>query len=341
MPAVITTKAAVIHKLIKAQHAAPAVQIRDEVLAASDDVAGLVEQIHVMYSKRPSKGIGHFEDDVANFPAAVHVGGWWKDAGEFLVMTQSMMATLKAAAQQAALATGGFVLFAHVTNGVTDWLLVALITNRAGAAIDETTFEVKNAPHVDIDDLRIAGRVDLTAWVAGNARYVSFLKTKGDVSEYFKVFLGCNDVVEPLRETKRVVDALRAFGKTQELDEASTATFLKDAYDLLDGCNEAKTPIDLEAFCNALWSQEPDTLKGHLASDEWQISSGFVPDRRSYRALVKYDGKGDHWKISFDREALDGDLHFDRQYSTLTVKNLPPDLLDRLMAETAPDDDAG
>ena len=42
--------------------------------------------------------------------------------------------------------------------------------------------------------LRVAGRIDLGAWQTGGERYISFLRGRGDVAQYFKLFLGCNDL---------------------------------------------------------------------------------------------------------------------------------------------------
>lgn len=71
---------------------------------------------------------------------------------------------------------------------------------------------------LDIEHLKYAGRIDLTAWQANELRHVSFLKGHGDVSQYFKDFLACNDALESKNETKNWSNYLKNLQKNKSMN---------------------------------------------------------------------------------------------------------------------------
>src|SRR3546814_7869702 len=92
------------------------------------------------------------------------------------------------------------------------YLLVAIITDKLSAALTSQR-DVRDVRHLDLDGFRFAGRINLTAWAIGDERYISFLKGKGDVSEYFRHFLGCDSVVQERVDTSNLVAALKEIGR--------------------------------------------------------------------------------------------------------------------------------
>lgn len=333
MPA--ETRQLIIHRLDKDRQGPASFHLREEPLELSEAAKTFVGRVHELYARRPSKGYGKFEDDPDVFPVPQRVSQWWvTKESDFVVLTGALMNILAARAGEEPLATGGFVVFAHLSNGPNDWLLVAVINNTNGSAIDEQSLDVHEAAHVDIENLRVAGRIDLTAWRAEEARYIGFLKGRGDVSDYFKRFLGCNDLVESRIETQKCVAALKAFAKGQGLAEEKADDFLKAAFYHCEELRKASEPLDVETLCHAVWPADPDTLKTFLARDEWQIAGGYVPDKRAFRALVKFAAKTKLWSITFEREAItNGQLTFDPQSGSLTIHELPEPLRVQLIEE--------
>lgn len=324
----------VVHKLLKERQGEADFVPRDGLVDVTPTVQRLIDQIHKLYAERQSKGYGKFEDDEDNYPMRRYARDYFVDRNtNFYDMSVAMMRTLKKSASNAPLSTGGFVLITHVSNGVNDFILVALVTDVLGTAITDG-LEIVDSTHLDIANLRVAGRIDLTGWQGGEERYISFLKGKGDVAEYFKEFLGCNDVVIARVETQKLINCLKQFADTNKMDTVEKDKLLKGAHDWCIELFNSNTPMDLTALANRLWPAEPKALHDLFANEQLQLSDGFIPDKRSLRSLVRFSGKTPSWRIDFERDALrNGEIEFDSQAETLTLKKLPQQLLEELKNE--------
>jgi nucleoid-associated protein len=307
----------------------------DSALIVTPTMQRLVDQLSILYGKRTGKSHGRFEADKVNYPVQVFLDGYYivKTKG-FYETTLEMMKTLKQHAQGTA-STGGHVFIAHIHRENRDYMLVVMLNDELGAAITGKK-DVEDSVHLDVKGFRLAGRVELTQWSKGGDKYISFLKGKGQerVSDYFKTFLGCDNTVAALTETQNLISALEEFTSSKSMDDAARDDFLRSAYTICKRYADQDTPFEIAAFANEIWPQAPEELADSLAEAETKISDGFVPDKRPLRTLVKFFGKMPFWKIEFDRKAINqGQILFDPATETLTIRDLPPELLSRLQDE--------
>lgn len=324
----------IVHKLIKEAHQRDAdIDLRPTELLVNPSVQRLIDHLHSLYSGRAGKGYGRFEENEDEYPAQRFIRQHVVEgASDFLELSNRLMTHLQSRASVEQLATGGFVLIVKINNDGTDYLLVAMVTEVVGSAITEG-LEIVDSVHLDMSQLRVAGRVDLTAWQGGAERYISFLKARGDIASYFKLFLGCNDLILALEESKKLVVGLEQFAAEQELEPARRDEFLEQAHQYLTALGK-DTPVSLEALSNHLWPDAPETLQTKLASDELGLSDGFVPDRRAIKGLVKFEGKSDYWKLTFDRKAMrSGHLRYNRDTDSIVLTHIPPQLRQELIEE--------
>lgn len=324
----------VVHKLIKDQHTAASIELADALINVTPSAQRLIDHLHKLYAERPGKGYGRFEQDENNWPMSRFVREYFVDqATDYYAFSQVVMQHLQARAGQEQLATGGYVLIAHVSNGANDFLLVAIVTEVVGTAITEG-LEIVDSVHLDMSNFRVAGRVDLTGWQSNAERYISFLKGRSEVANYFKQFLGCNDVLVALQETQKLVRGLESFAVEQNLEPAVRDQLFEQAYTYLEELGRNSNPVSLDALANRLWPDSPDDLKAVLAMDDLQLSDGFVPDRRAIKGLVKFKGTSTHWKLEFDRRGLrNGDIRYDQQNNKLVLSNIPDTLRRELVEE--------
>lgn len=333
-----TIHAAVLHKLTKEPHGPASVQTRNAPLQLTPAVVTLVEQITDLYSNRASKGYGRFEEDELTFPTAPVLRGMFKDeAMSFVDGTKLLMNVLSGKAMQAPASKGGYILMVHGHSKTgDDWFLVAMINNVSSSAVNEVTLEIEESMHVDLNNVRVAGRVNLTSWLGGDesSRYVGFLKARGEVAEYFMYFLGCKLVVKDTEDTKRLVEGLRTFARGEGLDQAAEDEFLRRAHAYCVERSKGREPLSLEELTNVAWPKEPQKLQQSLASAAVEISDGFVPDGRSLKQLLKFHGKTAYWSLDLDRRALSkGHAQFFPETGDLLLRNLPDALKAELEAE--------
>lgn len=316
-----------VHKLIKDPHGPATVELRRGAMPKTAAAQRLVDQLCQHYAERLGKGWGRFEEDEDNFPMPRFIRQHVVDGStDFATLTQLMMQHLQTRADQEQLSSGGHVLIARVHNGATDALLVALITETVGTAITDG-LDIIESPHLDLANLRVAGRIDLTGWQHGAERYISFLKGRGDVAQYFKLFLGCNDVVIALKETQKLVQGLGQFAERQQLAPDERDQMLERAHGYLDGLGEQSEPVSLDEAAREIWPEAPASLRAALGEEHLELASGFVPDRRAIKPLVRFKASAPQWKVEFDRNSLRmGKVIYDKHSDTLVLYDVPEHL---------------
>jgi nucleoid-associated protein len=251
----------------------------------------------------------------------------------FFEASKQLLTVLVTKADPVAFATGGYVLMAHlISEQDVSWFIVAIINNVDSSAIDDEKLEVRKSVHVDLENVRVAGRVNITDWLGGDLekRYVSFLKQRGDVADYFKLFLGCNELIDDVEESKKLVTVLKAFAKAEGLEQKEKEDFLQQAHDF---CNTDQ-PLSLEALANAIWPNDPNKLQHAFVEGDVQIRDGFKPDGRSIKSLTRMKYKTNYWSVDLDRHALSsGYARYNQKKGELILLNLPDELKAELDTE--------
>ena len=329
---------AVIHKLLKESgQRSASLELRPQVLVVNDHVQRLIDLICKHYSEQVGKGFGKFEADANEYPVQTHLSAHLRPGGtSFLEMSNVLMHHLQTRSITEHFSTGGFVLIAKIISEQHDYLICAIVNEVAGVAITQG-LDVVESPYLDMKHMRVAGRIDLTQWRAHGERYISFLKGRADISDYFKRFLGCNDIHVPVDETKKLVSVLRDFASRHALGQLERDQLLDLAYQRLLALSNNKQPVDLEAFSNEIWPSDPQALRTIMSETSYAVSDGFVPDKRAFKSLVRFSGKATDWQLSFTPRALrSGDITCDAQYKSLTVHNLPAALSAELKLEIQP-----
>lgn len=318
-----------VHDLIR-REGRYEVSLAERLLPVTATTQRVIDEIYDLYNRRASKSHGRFAAD-ENYPTQEQVRDYVAtEDRDFLRLTSRMMETLRTQAQARSASTGGHVLFAHFRRDERDYLLVAIVNDRLSAALT-TARDMQDVQHLDLDGFRFAGRVNLTAWAAGEERYISFLKGKGDVSEYFRHFLGCDSVVQDRVDTSNLVSALRDFVTETGMAEADRNEFLGRAKAICERASRAREEIEFDALANELVPRDPQPLKDHLAHTDRALSDGFVPDRRALASLVRLRGGTRHWKVEFERQAVsDGVVVYDAERNTLTLRQIPDELVQQL-----------
>lgn len=326
----------IIHKLNKLAHGPASIELRESEIALTPLSERLVNELSELYTAKPGKGYGKFEEDEDSFPVArllrEHVVD--KSLG-FCGFTQRMMQRLLECVQQETLACGGYVLFARLCESAgSDCLLVAIITEATGTAMTQG-LEIGESLYLDLANLRVAGRIDLAAWQSDSGRYISFLKGRTEVAQYFKLFLGCNDVVAALKETQKLIKGIEQFAEAQHLEPEARNDLFEQAHRYLDDLGENDLPWTVDTVASALCPAEPEALRASLNDEQLGLTGGCIPDRRAIRPLLRFKAAASNWKLEFNRNSLrNGNVIYNRHNDTIVLYNIPEDLKRQLQAES-------
>ena len=324
----------IVHRLQKVSGAPATIGVRAS--SCPLDAAGLrlVERLSGQYSSRSAKGFGRFEEDEESYPLARWLRAHLVEQSlDFVALSQQLMERLQAIADEEEIEESGVVVIARVREAQTDCLWIALVGEAEGSAVSGN-LDIVDSLHLDLSALHAAGRVDLSAWQRGEERYLSFLRGRGKSGAYFKRFLGCSDVVVALQETKKLVLTLSQFADQQDLEPARRDTLLERAHDYLDALGENGEPVVFDALAREVFPDQPERLDAVLNAAETKLSSGFVPNRRAIRPLVRFSASGEQWKVEFDRSGLhSGAVQYDRATDTLVLSGVPEYLKQMLLEE--------
>lgn len=338
---------AVVHKLDREAgepsviHPAPAcLDVTDAPLWT------LIEAVHKVYSDRQGKSYGVFDPELTPVSAEPYLQQLRDQAdADFYGISIALMQILKDKVDPQNFATGGHVLMFDFSANGTRWFVVAIVNSAPGTMVDDD-FKVVQAPHLDVDGIRFAGRVNFPEWERANQRYISFLRGKtSEVSQYFQKFLGCSTSQLDMADTRNLVKVIKQFAVDQNLDDADRERLLGEVNSIAFDKAERQEPLDLGELANRVWPQAPEELNAAFAQADPPIADGFVPRKRGLDGLVRFKAKTAKWKLEFEREAIqDHTIHFDPDEGTLTIRNLPADILASLTNEFSsnanPDDPA-
>jgi nucleoid-associated protein len=322
-----------IHHLEKGGAGTYQVHAGNGSLAVGNTAKRLIDELHRLYARRPSKAYGRFSIDTINFPTSLRLGDYIGGKTNFEETTLALMDTLAKEASGRPASEGGHVFFAHFSRDEVQYILVAIVNDKISAALTANA-DLEDVKHLDVDGYRFAGRVNLDGWAANEERYLSFLKGKGAVSEYFKAFLGCDTTVLARVETTNLVQALKRFAETRSLKPNERADFMARAMNVCTRDAKADKPINIATLANELHPEDPEALIEVLADPDRGISDGFVADRRALKGLVEFKVKTADWAVEFDRKALhEGKVRFDPTENSITLLEVPDHIRRELREE--------
>nr|DAI22377.1 MAG TPA: 37-kD nucleoid-associated bacterial protein [Caudoviricetes sp.] len=315
----------IYHELAKEQFNTAKLTINPNEHPSDDINSAFLAHLIKAYSGKAGKGYGYFEPDTDSYPMPKILKEYLTSPDTLFESTsERMMKVLETEINRKPSASGGKVIIAHYVENAHDYLLVALLNEHV--TFSANNWKMLQNESLDIEHLKFAGRVDLTAWQNGTARYISFLKGRDNVSQYFKLFLACNDVLIAQEETKKLVGLIEEFAEEKNLDTESKSDFFRRVQDYLYEINEHNEPFSADTFANRVWAHAPQELTEKLANDEKGISEGFIPDKRSVKALSTFSGKTKHWSLTFNRSAIsDGEIELSND--KLIINNPPEKLI--------------
>lgn len=300
----------IYHDLNKTQHNLDGeVDPNPELLIPNIAHQNFLNDLTKAYTSRSGKGFGAFDSDEDSYPLPRLLRDYFSD-NDFYNLTIRMMNTLAARINTEPLATGGKVFITLYKDQQKHYLLIAILSlKRAYLA---QNWKMSENEVLDIERLKFAGRIDLSAWQNSEERYISFLKGQGEIAGYFKDFLACNDILIARAETTKLVDLLEEFATAQNLDLEQKFVFFKEAQEHLKEISNNDDPFELETFANRIWPENPQILKDALGNPDTGVADGFIPDQRAAKVLSTYSGKTKNWRLSFDRQAIkNGDITID------------------------------
>lgn len=337
---------ATIHQLAKApQVKGPASvirKLRSTALPVDPTLEAVCVDLLSMYATR-SNSTGTFGAIPTLHQFPVHLAAYVEGTMPFLDFSEQALLLIEQEMSKSLLASGGFALFLRYQQGGSDYLLVAMLKLKQGAGINETTLDLEPTLNIDVNLLHEAARINLTRLSDGKEPYLNFIRGRsraGDVTEYFRTALACENFTSAKHHTQQVINAATDFVEARQdlaTDEEKREELIRVKSALFDCFSANKKEVVLQTLAAAIMPSDPqnflDFVKDPALSEKYQISETFQPDKATYQRLQRIHGSiGKTIKLSFSVEDVQASrVSFDDSSNAVVLSNPPPDLVKAIL----------
>lgn len=324
----------VLHKIDKKPDGSPAVLF----LGASEQVESqarddLMSQLNESYNVTAGKGWGFFHQESGAFPFSGWLGKYLAGVTDFMAFSTTAVEHLTRLMEESNLTTGGHALFCHYQQGMTDYLVIALVQETEAVTMNEE-LALMTVNRLDLDHVRLAARINISEWQTNrqSKQYISYLKGKQGrkLNDYFRDFIGCQEGIDAPGETRTLLKAFSDFVESEDLPEeaAREKTHTLVSYSMAQA--KLGEPITLDELSGLIAEDRPKNFYDFIKAKDYGLSETLPPDKKTLNKFRRFTGRTEGMSISFEAHLLGDKIEFDEAGGTLTLRNLPTQLTDQL-----------
>lgn len=323
----------IIHQIDKKPDGSPAVlHVSDTELVESQATENLLNDLNVAYNAKTGKGWGLFHAQSGAYP----LSGWLQayiEGGDFTVFSRTAVEHLTKLMEESNLSVGGHVLFAHYQQGMTEYLVVALLQHSEGVTVN-ADLSVTPSKHLDFGNINLAARINISEWRSNpkSRQYISYLKgSKGrKATDYFRDFIGCQEGVDGPSETRTLLKAFSDFVTAEDMqeDSAREKTQMLVSYSMAQA--KIGEPITLDELSELIDEERPKAFYDFIRNKDYGLSAEIPADKRTLSQFRRFTGRAEGLSISFEQHLLGSKIEFDKEAGTLMLRGLPTQLVDQL-----------
>lgn len=324
----------IVHQIHKKPDGQPAsLSLRDAELPANEALEQLLAGLIDVYNSKPNKAWGHFHPESGAYPFS----GWLQQLvdGEldFVGFSAKASEQLKSLMESSNLAMGGHVLFIRYRQGMTAFLVIALLHHTEGVTVTDQ-LEVASARHLDLANLNMAARINLTEWKqnATAQNYISFIRGRSGkrVSDYFRDFIGCVEGSNPEEDTTTLLQAFSDYVGEAELEPDALKQKTKALSGYVSSQARQGEQVALEELSGLIDEEHPRAFFDYIRHKDYGLSPEIPPDRKTVNNFMRFYGKADGLSISFEAHLLGERVEYDEGDDALVIRHPPKALVQQL-----------
>ena len=323
-----------IHKIDKKPDGSPAVlhlasaeQVESQ---ARDD---LMQQFNESYNATAGKGWGFFHAESGAFPLSGWLGKYLAGVTDFLAFSTTAVEHLTKLMEESNLTTGGHALFCHYQQGMTDYLIIALVQETEAVTMTEE-LSLLTVKRLDLDHIRLAARINISEWQNNrqSKQYISYLKGKQGrkLNDYFRDFIGCQEGIDGPSETRTLLKAFSDFVESEDLPEESAREKTQTLVSYSMSQAKLGEPVSLDELSELIDEDRPKNFYDFIKAADYGLSDSLPPDKKTLNKFRRFTGRAEGMSISFEAHLLGDKIEFDQAGGTLTLRGLPTQLTEQL-----------
>lgn len=323
----------IIHQIDKKPDGSPAIlHVSDTELAESQSTENLLHGLNAAYNAKAGKGWGFFHAESGAYPFC----GWLRafiDGFDFIEFSHSAVEHMTKLMEESNLSVGGHVLFAHYQQGLTEYLVVALLHHSESVTVN-ADLSVTPSKHLDFSDINLAARINISEWRSNpkSRQYISYLKSpKGrKATDYFRDFIGFQEGVDGPGETRTLLKAFSDFVSAEDLHEDSAREKSQALVSYSMAQAKIGEPITLDELSDLIDEERPKAFYDFIRNKDYGLSAEIPADKCTLNQFRRFTGRAEGMSISFEQHLLGTKVEFDEAGCTLTLRGLPTQLTEQL-----------
>ena len=325
---------AIVHPIDRKPDGQPAtLHAREAELEASQAIENLMADLNESYNAKPNKAWGLFHKESGAYPFSGWLNEYLDGGKNFVAFSQQAVEHLKQLMEGSNLSTGGHVLFAHYQQGMTDYLAIALLHHSEGVTVTDT-LDVAPAKHLDLGQLHLAARINISEWRNNkqSKQYISFIKGKGGkkVSDYFRDFIGCQEGVDAPSETRTLLKAFSDYVESEDLPEEKAKEKTDTLVDYASTQARIGEPIALDELSELMSEEQPKAFYDYIRNKADVLAPEIPADKRALNQFRRFTGRAEGLSISFEAHLLGSKVEYDESQDVLIIRQIPTQLKDQI-----------
>lgn len=323
-----------IHKIDKKPDGTPAVlhlgraehvesQVRDD----------LMSQFNESYNATTGKAWGFFHPESGAYPLSGWIAKYQAGGLDFLDFSVTAVEHLCKILEESNLTTGGHAIFCHYRQGMTDYMVIALVQETEALTMTEE-LDLIRTKRLDVDHIRLAARINLSEWKGNPAskQYVSYLKGKNGKksAEYFRDFIGVQEGIDGAGETRTLLKAFSDFVESEDLPEESARERTKTLIDYASSQAKIGGLCTLDELSELIDEDNPKAFAEFARAAAYGLSPEIPADKRVLNQFRRFTGRAEGLSISFEAHLVGDKVEYNQEAGTLMIKGLPTQLTEQL-----------
>jgi nucleoid-associated protein len=308
----------IIHELLKDVNQQVHERYREALIEPSVKEQDFVSNVTRLFRRHQSGRVyGNFESDTNSYPFK-RLLTECIDSGDFYSFSKASAAHLVSVMGAIPAATGGYYFAAQFDDESVDTMLVFMLSQRTGHAVDKKTLTLQNVLNLQMEHLDLAAHINITDWKADKPEPVSLVRGRKEVSDYFKRFIGLHEPRTNTEATKK----LKQFIDVWMEDHRYSAIKREEVRDhvLEYSKNSGGQPVELRVIASLVDAERADEFfdKANAAG----LGAEFHIDRRCLTAWQRAVYQDEDIKLSLAKRQLHKRFIYNAKEKTLLLKNI-------------------
>ncbi|MDF0535477.1 nucleoid-associated protein YejK [Shewanella yunxiaonensis] len=333
----IHVEQAIIHAITQNKEGQLSCRLRPQPLLNGTAVEAMVDELHQTYSSKAGKGFGFFgvngDDGEANPAFKDALQSYLSNELGFVEFSASAGKLLQEELSKYDFSQGGFLLLALYQHMATDYLFVALLNAKSSMTVLDD-MELTQNDHLDLANLQLAARIDLTEWQrdSESRKYISFVRGRAGrkVADFFLDFMGCVEGINAKQQSKQLMQAVEDYVAEGDLTKDERQECRNRVFEYCQEQVETGIDVQLKDLADELAESGMESFYDFAVQGEYELEENFPADKSTLRQLKKFSGTGGGVSLSFDSTHLGERVIYDPVSDTILIKGVPANLKDQL-----------